>query len=124
MSYDPNNIFARILRREIPSKEIYEDDFAYAFHDIHPQAPVHALVIPKGTYTCWRDFAARAPDTEMAGFVRAIQKVAEKLGVSEDGYRVISNAGTNGMQEVPHLHVHLLAGTKLGSKITCLELAT
>lgn len=121
MSYDPDNIFAKILRGEIPSKEIYQDDFAYAFHDIRPQAPVHALVIPRGAYTCWRDFAAKASDAEMAGFVRAVQTVAQKLGVSEDGYRLISNAGSNAMQEVPHLHVHILAGTKMGSKLACLD---
>ncbi|MBE1236574.1 histidine triad nucleotide-binding protein [Phaeovibrio sulfidiphilus] len=117
MSYDTNNIFARILRGEIPAKKIYEDDWAFAFHDIHPQAPVHALVIPKGPYTCWRDFAERGSDAEVAGFFRAVQTVAKTLGVSETGYRTIANAGPDSMQEVPHFHVHILAGARLGTKI-------
>ena len=112
--YDTNNIFARILRGEIPCKKVYEDDFALAFHDINPQAPVHVLVIPKGEYVSMADFTAKAPDALVTGFFRAVGKVAEELGLVEGGYRLLANAGTNSHQEVPHLHVHLFAGAPLG----------
>ena len=112
--YDDNNIFARILRGEIPAKPVYEDDYAFAFHDINPQAPTHVLVIPRGRYVSWADFAAKAPDAEIAGFVRAVGTVARELGIEEAGYRLLANAGPNSHQEVPHLHVHLFGGKKLG----------
>lgn len=114
MTYDPNNIFARILRGEIPAKKLYEDEFALAFPDINPQAPTHVLVIPKGAYVSFADFSAKASDTEIAGYVRAIGKVAELVGVKESGYRLLANAGANAHQEVPHLHVHIFGGKKLG----------
>jgi len=115
--YDPNNIFAKILRREIPATTVYEDAHALAFHDIHPQAPVHVLVIPKGAYLDWPDFAARASDAEMAGFIRAVAETAKLLGVEAAGYRVLSNIGADGGQEVPHLHVHIFGGRKLGRMV-------
>lgn len=118
MAYDPDNIFAKILRGEIPCNKIYEDAFALAFHDIKPQAAVHALVIPTGQYTDIDDFSANATDAEIAGFWRAVGKVARDLGVAESlggsGYRVISNAGVNAHQEVPHFHVHIAGGQVLG----------
>lgn len=114
LPYDPGNIFARILRGEIPAKRVYEDDFALAFHDINPQAPVHILVIPKGAYVSWADFAATASDAEITGFVRAVGKVAADQGLVEPGYRLLANTGLDSHQEVPHLHVHILAGRKLG----------
>jgi histidine triad (HIT) family protein len=114
MSYDPNNIFAKILRGEIPCKKLHEDDFALAFPDINPKAPVHVLVIPKGAYTDHNDFAARASDKEIAGFEKAVGKVAEMTGASASGYRLISNCGVNAHQEVPHYHVHDLGGKVLG----------
>lgn len=113
MAYDSNNIFARILRGEIPCKKVYESEHALAFHDIYPQAPVHVLVIPKGAYTAHDDFAARASDTEIADFERTVGKVAAMLEV-KGGYRLISNCGVNAGQEVPHYHVHLLGGRALG----------
>jgi diadenosine tetraphosphate (Ap4A) HIT family hydrolase len=114
MSYDPGNVFARILRGEIPCKKVHEDEHTLAFHDIRPQAPVHVLVIPKGAYVSWDDFSATASDAEVAAFTRAIGLVARQLGVAEAGYRLLSNIGTNGHQEVPHLHVHIFAGRPLG----------
>jgi diadenosine tetraphosphate (Ap4A) HIT family hydrolase len=110
LPYDDGNIFARILRDEIPSNRVYEDEFAIAFHDIHPQAPVHLLVIPRGPYVSWDDFAAKASDAEIAGFVRAVGEVARAAGLVEPGYRLLANTGRHGHQEVPHLHVHILAG--------------
>jgi diadenosine tetraphosphate (Ap4A) HIT family hydrolase len=112
--YDPNNIFAKILRGEIPSKKVYEDDFALAFHDINPQAPHHILVIPRGPYVSWDDFSARGSDTEIAGFVRAVGHVAREAGMVADGYRLLANIGRQSGQEVPHLHVHIFAGRPLG----------
>ncbi len=114
MSYDDGNIFARILRGEIPCQKLYEDEFALAFADIKPQAPVHALVIPKGRYVSAADFGATASDTEIAGFARAVAKVAQQLGVEASGYRLISNSGSDSHQEVPHYHVHILGGRPLG----------
>jgi diadenosine tetraphosphate (Ap4A) HIT family hydrolase len=112
--YDDNNIFAKILRGEIPSTRIYEDDFAYAFPDINPFAPTHILVIPKGRYVSWDDFSARASDAEIAGFVRAVGKVAREAGAVAPGYRLLANTGPDSHQEVPHLHVHIFAGKPLG----------
>jgi len=117
MAYDSNNIFARILRGEIPAKKIYEDSHALAFHDINPQAKLHALVIPKGAYVSWADFSARASDAEIAGFVRAVGKVAKQLGVEDSGYRILANHGPDSHQEVPHLHVHIFGGQRLGRMI-------
>lgn len=112
--YDEANIFARILRGEIPSKRVYEDEWAVAFHDINPQAPVHVLVIPRGAWRSWADFSAGASDAEIAGFVRAVGAVARQLGLEEPGYRLLANAGLDAHQEVPHLHVHLFGGRTLG----------
>ncbi len=114
MAYDDNNVFAKILRGEIPNKTVYEDEHALAFHDINPQAPVHVLVIPKGRYVSWVDFALHASDAEMAGFVRAVGKTAAMLGLDEPGYRILANHGPNSHQEVPHLHVHIFGGRRLG----------
>lgn len=108
--YDPDNIFARILRDELPSKRVYEDAFAIAFHDINPQAPCHLLVIPRGPYVSWDDFSAKASDAEIAGFIRAVGTVARAAGLVEPGYRLLSNIGGHGHQEVPHLHVHIFGG--------------
>lgn len=116
-TYDSNNIFAKILRGEIPCKKIYEDDHVLSFHDIHPQAPSHILVIPKGAYTSMDDFTDKASDAEIAGLMRALGKIARAEGLGETGYRVISNCGINGGQEVPHLHLHLLGGRKLGRMV-------
>ncbi|QEX19845.1 histidine triad nucleotide-binding protein [Hypericibacter terrae] len=116
-AYDRNNIFARILRGEIPCKKVYEDEHALAFHDIHPQAKIHVLVIPKGAYVSMADFSAQASDKEIAGFVRAVGKTAEILGVVESGYRLLANHGPNSHQEVPHLHVHIFGGQALGKML-------
>jgi diadenosine tetraphosphate (Ap4A) HIT family hydrolase len=113
-AYDDSNIFARILRGEIPAKTVYEDEHALAFHDIAPQAPVHILVIPKGAYVSWDDFSERASDAEIAGFVRAVGHVARAQGMVTRGYRLLANIGRNGGQEVPHLHVHIFGGGPLG----------
>ena len=114
MSYDMNNIFAKIIRGEIPSDKVYEDEHVLAFHDIAPQAPVHVLVIPKGAYVSWDDFSAKAPDVEIAGFVRAVGHVARDAGLVAPGYRLLANTGLDAHQEVPHLHVHIFAGRALG----------
>ncbi len=114
LPYDPANIFARILRDEIPSRRVYEDDWAIAFHDIAPAAPMHILVIPRGAYVSWDDFSARASAEEIAGFVRAIGVVAREHGLVAPGYRLLANTGPHGGQEVPHLHVHLFGGAPLG----------
>ena len=112
--YDDTNIFARILRNELPSRRIYEDEWAVAFHDINPQAPVHVLVIPRGRYVSWSDFAAAASEAEIAGLFRAVASVAAQLQLEEAGYRVLSNMGMQSGQEVPHLHIHLFGGGPLG----------
>lgn len=112
--YDDTNIFARILRGEIPCKKVYEDEHALAFEDIAPKAPVHTLVIPKGKYVSASDFAEKASDAEIAGFMRAVGKVAGMKGVDAAGYRLIANTGLEGGQEVPHFHVHVLGGRSLG----------
>jgi diadenosine tetraphosphate (Ap4A) HIT family hydrolase len=112
--YDDNNIFVKILRGEIPSTPVYEDEYAFAFPDINPQAPTHILVIPKGRYVSWDDFSANASDAEIAGFVRAVGKIARDAGLVEPGYRLLANTGPNSHQEVPHLHVHIFGGRPLG----------
>jgi diadenosine tetraphosphate (Ap4A) HIT family hydrolase len=117
MAYDPNNIFAKILRGEIPCNKAYEDEYALAFHDIAPQAPVHVLVIPKGEYVSFDDFSASAPAEAVAGFYRAAQKVAAQLGLEPGGYRVLSNVGPDAHQEVLHYHLHLFAGCDLGRMV-------
>lgn len=114
LPYDDQNVFAKILRGEIPCRKVYEDDWALAFHDINPQAPLHVLVIPKGAYVSWDDFSAKAPAEEIAGFVRAVGAVAREAGLVEPGYRLLANIGQHGHQEVPHLHVHIFAGRPLG----------
>ncbi|MEQ8653920.1 MAG: histidine triad nucleotide-binding protein [Kiloniellales bacterium] len=117
MSYDPQNVFAKILRGEIPCNKVYEDAYALAFHDIQPQTPTHILVIPKGPYVSFDDFSEKASEAEVAGWIRAIGKVARDLGLPDPGYRVLSNIGRDGHQEVPHLHMHIFAGTDLGRMI-------
>lgn len=117
LPYDPGNVFAKILRGEIPCRKVYEDEWVLAFHDIAPQAPVHVLVIPKGAYVSWDDFSARASADEIAGFVRAIGHVARENSLVEAGYRLLANVGVHGGQEVPHLHVHLFGGGALGPMI-------
>jgi diadenosine tetraphosphate (Ap4A) HIT family hydrolase len=112
--YDDSNIFARILRGELPCRKVYEDEHALAFHDINPQAPVHILVIPKGAYVSWDDFSERGSAEEIAGFVRAVGRIAREAGRVEPGYRLLANVGRDGGQEVPHLHVHIFAGQPLG----------
>ncbi len=116
--YDDQNVFARILRDEIPSRRVYEDEWAVAFHDVAPQAQVHILVIPRGRYVALADFLATAADAEIAGFFRAVGKVAQDLGLERTGYRVLSNMGLHSGQEVPHLHVHLFGGGPLGPMLT------
>ncbi len=118
LPYDDGNIFARILRSEIPARKVYEDEFALAFHDINPQAPTHILVIPKGAYVSWDDFSARAGEAEIAGFVRAVGTVARDNELVAPGYRLLANVGIDGHQEIPHLHVHLFGGRPLGPMLT------
>jgi diadenosine tetraphosphate (Ap4A) HIT family hydrolase len=118
--YDPGNIFARILRGEIPAKTLHDDAFALAFRDINPQAPVHVLVIPKGAYVSQADFSANASDAEIAGFWRAVGTVARALGLEEQGYRILSNMGEDAGQEVPHFHVHIFGGCRLGRMVPSL----
>jgi diadenosine tetraphosphate (Ap4A) HIT family hydrolase len=115
--YDEQNIFARILRNEIPAKRVYEDEYAVAFHDIKAQAPVHVLVVPRGAYCSLADFTASAPAAEVVGFMRAVGAVARQLGLEAQGYRMIANTGAHSGQEVPHFHVHLLAGRPLGKML-------
>lgn len=118
LPYDDNNVFARILRGEIPARKVFEDAFALAFHDIAPHAPVHILVIPKGRYVSWDDFSQNASDAEIAGFVRAVGTVAREHDLVASGYRLLANAGGDAGQEVPHLHVHLFGGRALGPMLT------
>ena len=117
MAYDDQNIFAKILRGEIPCDKVYEDDFALAFKDIAPRTPVHVLVIPKGAYVSSQDFHEKASDADIAGFYRAVATVATQLGIVDNGYRALSNHGADALQEVPHYHVHLFAGCNLGAMI-------
>ena len=121
MSYDDNNIFAKILRYEIPCKKIYEHEFVLSFHDINPQKKIHALVIPKGKYVDLDDFSQNASSEEMVGLLKGINIVAEKLGISVDtgkGYRALANISEDGGQEVPHLHFHLFGGEKIGKMVS------
>lgn len=113
-SYDDNNIFAKILREEIPCDKVFEDTYALAFKDISPVAPIHVLVIPKGPYVSISDFAKRASDVEIVGFYKAAAHVAEQLGVTENGFRTIANTGSDGGQEVPHFHLHIIGGEPIG----------
>jgi histidine triad (HIT) family protein len=112
--YDDSNIFARILRGELPCRKVYEDEYVLAFDDIHPLSPTHILVIPKGAYVSWDDFSENASDEEIAAFVRAVGRIAREAGLVGDGYRVLANVGMNSGQEVPHLHAHIFAGRPLG----------
>ena len=121
LPYDDQNVFAKILRGDIPNRTVFEDEWALAFHDINPQAPVHVLVIPKGAYVSWDDFSANASAEEIAGFVRAVGHVARSLGLVEPGYRLLANIGQHGHQEVPHLHVHLFGGKPLGPMLARLD---
>ena len=114
MDYDRNNIFARILRGEIPCQKVYEDEHVLAFNDIRPQAPIHTLVIPKGEYVSFDDFATKASPAEQIAFLKAVGKVARQLGVAETGYRLLANHGVDANQEVPHFHVHIFGGRRLG----------
>lgn len=114
LPYDDNNIFAKILRGEIPCTKVQENAHFLAFEDINPQAPNHILVIPKGKYVSWDDFSQKASDAEIAGFIRGVGDVARQLGLVDEGYRLLANIGKNGHQDVPHLHVHILAGKPLG----------
>jgi len=117
-AYDASNIFAKILRGEIPCKKVLENDHVLAFHDINPLAPVHVLVIPKGDYVSWDDFSEKASDAEMAAMVRAVGEVARMVEADAQGYRVLSNIGKRGGQEVPHFHVHLFGGQPLGPMLS------
>ena len=118
LPYDDSNIFAAILRGEIPNKTVLESAHSLAFHDITPLAPIHVLVIPKGAYVSWDDFAAKASDAEIADFARTIGRVAAQVGADAQGYRLLSNIGKRGGQEVPHLHVHLFGGAPLGPMLS------
>jgi diadenosine tetraphosphate (Ap4A) HIT family hydrolase len=115
MAYDPSNIFARILRGEIPCEKVYEDDHVLAFLDIAPQAPTHILVIPKGEYVSFEDFSATASDAEIVGFTRAAGRIASAAGLDASGYRILANHGPDSLQAVPHFHLHIFGGRKLGT---------
>ncbi len=117
MAYDRDNVFARILRGEIPCKKVYEDEHVLAFHDVSPQSPTHILVIPKGEYVSLDDFAEKASEAEMAALVRTLGQLARAQGVAETGYRVLANTGAAAHQEVPHFHVHLFGGRDLGAML-------
>ena len=118
MTYDPDNVFAKILRGEIPNKTVYEDEHVLAFHDIHPRKAVHVMIIPKGAHQNIDVFSAKASDAEILALWRAVPKIAEKLGLAGNGYRLITNCGDHGGQEVPHLHVHLLGGEPVGRMVS------
>ena len=122
MTYDKNNIFAKILKGEIPCKKIYEDEYVLAFHDVNPQKKVHVLVIPKGEYVNLDDFSLKATEKEISGLIKGISIVAKKIGVSDEinggGYRSLVNVGGNGGQEVPHLHFHIFGGEKVGKMVS------
>ena len=117
MAYDQSNIFARILRGEVPCNKVYEDEHVLAFHDINPQTPTHVLVIPKGEYVSLDDFSEKASPAEIAALVRALGRIAREQGVAQNGYRVLANSGRAAHQEVPHFHVHLFAGRDLGGML-------
>ena len=122
MTYDKNNIFAKILKGEIPCKKINEDEYVLAFHDINPQKKIHALVISKGAYINFDDFSSKASEKEIVGLIKGIREVAKKIGISEEvkggGYRSLVNVGDNGGQEVPHLHFHIFGGEKVGKMVS------
>jgi histidine triad (HIT) family protein len=118
MAYDPGNIFARILRGELPCQKVYEDDHVLAFRDIRPQAPAHILVIPKGAYESLDDFASKGADAELAALLRAAGKIAREQGLAETGYRILANTGRDGHQEVPHFHLHIFGGRDLGRMLS------
>ncbi len=117
MTYDENNIFAKILRGEIPCDKVYEDDHVLAFNDINPQTPRHILVIPKGAYASYDDFSEHASEAEIAALVRAAGKIARDAGLTAAGYRILANTGRDARQDVPHFHLHIFAGTNLGHMI-------
>ncbi len=117
MAYDPNNIFARILRGEIPCDKVYESDHALAFRDLHPKAKIHVLIIPKEPYESAQDFSAKASEAEIVGFTRAIAEISAKLGLAPSGYRLIANTGPHAHQEVPHFHLHMLGGQPMGAMV-------
>ena len=117
MEYNADNVFAKILRGEIPCRRIYEDDYALSFYDINPKAKVHALVISKGMFTDYNDFVNHSTDDEIAGFSRAVLRVADMLGLTGTGYRIVFNTGKDSGQEVPHLHAHILGGEQLGTDL-------
>jgi histidine triad (HIT) family protein len=117
MDYDRTNIFARILRGEIPCNQVFEDPHVLAFHDISPQSPTHVLVIPKGEYVSFDDFSEKASAKEITALIRALGRIARELGVAESGYRVLANTGPAAHQEVPHFHVHLFGGRDLGGML-------
>ena len=121
MAYDDGNIFAKILRGEVPCKRVYENDHVLAFHDINPLAPTHVLVIPKGRYVSMADFSASASTEEIAGFFRAVGETAQRVGVVDSGYRVLANSGADANQEVPHFHVHIFGGAPLGPMLRRIE---
>lgn len=118
MDYDKNNIFAKIIRGEVPCKKAYEDELVLAFHDVNPQTPSHVLVVPKGAYKSYEDFSRSASDEEIVAFVRAVGKIARELGLTESGYRILANHGSDAHQEVPHFHLHIFGGVDLGRMIT------
>ena len=118
MTYDPNNVFARILRGEIACKKVYENEYVLAFYDVRPQTPVHVLVIPKGAYRSLDDFTAQASDAELAAVLRATAEIARTLGLVESGYRILANHGRDAHQEVPHFHLHLFGGRDLGRMVS------
>ncbi len=117
MAYDSNNVFARILRRELPCDKVYEDDHVLAFKDVNPQTPIHVLVVPKGAYASMDDFSQTASDAEIAALFRAVGRIAREMGIVESGYRMLANHGRDGHQEVAHYHVHLFGGKDLGRMI-------
>jgi histidine triad (HIT) family protein len=118
VSYDPNNIFAKIIRGEIPCKKVYEDDYVLGFYDIAPQAPVHVLVIPKGAYGNFDEFSQNASAVEIARLVQVVGQIARELGIHDSGYRLLTNNGAHAGQEVPHFHIHLCGGKPLGQMLT------
>lgn len=118
MSYDSNNIFAKIIRKEIPCQQVYEDEMVIAFHDIHPKAPTHILVLPKGEYINFHDFHGKAPANHVAHFYKKVADIALECGLNGNGYRIIANCGPNGGQEIDHYHVHILGGKPLGPMVS------
>jgi len=121
MSYDENNVFAKILRGEIPCSKVYENEYVLAFNDINPQTPLHVLVIPKGHYMSMDDFSEKASDAEQAAFIKAVGHVARQIGADEGGYRIIANHGENAFQEVPHFHMHIFAGARMKGMVRVLD---